>query len=122
VVVNDNLVLVDYINRLREKAMDVHQAVAEAGVVRFRPIFLTSLTTFVGLVPMMLERSTTAQFLKGTVISLSFGVLFALFVTLLFVPAMYCVGIDIRTAFSRLKQRIKGRFKSHEELGQEPAE
>lgn len=122
VVVNDNLVLVDYVNRLRDKAMHVHQAVVEAGVVRFRPIFLTSVTTFIGLIPMMMERSTMAQFLKGTVVSLSFGVLFALFVTLLFVPAMYCVGVDIRNGASRIKARITGRKNTHGQLGQEPAE
>lgn len=115
VVVNDNLVLVDYINRLRDKAMDAREAVVEAGIVRFRPIFLTSLTTFIGLIPMMLERSTMAQFLKGTVISLSFGVAFALFVTLLFVPAMYCIGVDIGAFFKRTKGKTSAQLKPRPE-------
>ncbi|MEO1043585.1 MAG: efflux RND transporter permease subunit, partial [Pseudomonadota bacterium] len=70
-------------------------ALVEAGVVRFRPILLTSVTTFIGLMPIIFETSRDAQFLKPVVISLAFGVLFALFVTLFFVPSMYAVGADI---------------------------
>ncbi len=96
VVVNDNLVLIDYVNRLREKGEGAISALVKAGVGRFRPILLTSLTTFVGLLPIMFERSTDAQFLMPTVVALAFGVFFATFVTLLFVPAMYAVGADIK--------------------------
>ncbi len=96
VVVNDNLVLVDLIGRLREQGKTIVEAVIEAGVTRFRPILLTSVTTFVGLMPIMAERSTDAQFLKPAVLALAFGVLFALFVTLLMVPALYCIGEDIK--------------------------
>ncbi|GAK32458.1 acriflavin resistance protein [Iodidimonas nitroreducens] len=96
VVVNDNLVLVDYIGRLREKGMGAMDALVEAGVARFRPILLTSITTFVGLIPMMAERSTQAQFLKPTVVALSFGVLVATFVTLFLVPALYGLGEDMK--------------------------
>ena len=64
VVVNDNLVLMDYCNRLKAKGMDARQAIVEAGVIRFRPIMLTSVTTIVGLTPMMLERSIQAAFLQ----------------------------------------------------------
>ena len=74
-------------------------ALIEAGVVRFRPILLTSVTTFIGLVPILLEDSFDAKFLRPMVISLSFGVLFALFVTLIFVPALYAVGADIARFF-----------------------
>ncbi|MEM9286521.1 MAG: efflux RND transporter permease subunit, partial [Pseudomonadota bacterium] len=95
VVVNDNLVLVDYVNRLRNEGAGAFSALVEAGVVRFRPILLTSVTTFIGLLPIMFEGSLDAQFLKPVVISLAFGVLFALFVTLFFVPSMYAVGADI---------------------------
>lgn len=95
VVVNDNLVLIDYVNRLRDQGEGAISALVKAGVGRFRPILLTSITTFVGLLPIMFERSTSAQFLMPTVVSLAFGVFFATFVTLLFVPAMYAVGADI---------------------------
>ena len=95
VVVNDNLVLIDYVNRLRKQGEGAFAALVKAGVGRFRPILLTSVTTFIGLLPIMFERSTDAQFLMPTVISLAFGVFFAMFVTLLFVPAMYAVGADI---------------------------
>lgn len=105
VAVNDNLVLIDYINKLREKGMDGAEALVEAGTKRFRPILLTSVTTFVGLLPLMLERSIQAKFLVPIGVGLSFGVLFALFVTLLFVPALYTIGADIRRFFIYL---IKG--------------
>lgn len=95
VVVNDNLVLIDYVNRLRAQGEGAFAALVRAGVGRFRPIILTSVTTFIGLLPIMFERSTDAQFLKPTVIALAFGVFFATFVTLIFVPAMYAVGADI---------------------------
>lgn len=110
VVVNDNLVLVDYLNRLRAKGMEPMQAIVEAGVARFRPILLTSVTTFVGLVPMMIERSTQAQFLKPTVISLAFGVAFALFVTLFLVPSLYGIGIDVQRRMSRIWLGFKRFF------------
>ncbi len=95
VVVNDNLVLIDYVNRLRKQGMGAFGALVTAGVGRFRPIMLTSFTTFIGLLPIMFERSTDAQFLKPTIVSLAFGIVFATAVTLLFVPAMYAVGADI---------------------------
>ena len=95
VVVNDNLVLIDYVNRLRREGEGAFSALVKAGVGRFRPIILTSVTTFIGLLPIIFEQSTDAQFLKPTVVALSFGVFFAMFVTLFFVPAMYAVGADI---------------------------
>ncbi|MGV6801536.1 MAG: efflux RND transporter permease subunit [bacterium] len=95
VVINDNLVLVDYINRLRKEGVGAFAALVEAGTTRFRPILLTSVTTFIGLVPILMEDSINAKFLAPMVIALAFGVLFALFVTLLFVPALYGVGVDI---------------------------
>jgi multidrug efflux pump subunit AcrB len=106
VVVNDNLVLVDYIGRLRQSGKTAMQAVEDAGVHRFRPILLTTVTTFVGLAPILLERSIDAEFLKPAVIALAFGVLFALFVTLLLVPALYCIGDDIRVRIESLKAKL----------------
>ena len=102
VVVNDNLVLIDYINRLRREGVGAYAALVEAGVTRFRPVILTSLTTFIGLVPILLEDSFDAQFLRPCIIALSFGVLFALFVTLLFVPALYTIGVDIKRFYKGL--------------------
>jgi len=104
VVVNDNLVLVDYIRRLQEQGQSLIQSVIEAGVNRFRPILLTTVTTFIGLLPIMAERATSAQFLKPAVLSLAFGVLFALFVTLLLVPSLYVIGDDIRRRLSKAKE------------------
>ncbi|MCH1611210.1 MAG: efflux RND transporter permease subunit, partial [Luminiphilus sp.] len=91
VVVNDNLVLIDYVRRLEREGLSSPEAIVASAVSRFRPIFLTTVTTFVGLIPIMAEQSTSAQFLKPAVLSLAFGVFFALFVSLLLVPAMYLV-------------------------------
>lgn len=110
VVVNDNLVLMDYCNRLRDKGLSARDAIIEAGVVRFRPILLTSLTTIVGLTPMMLERSIQAAFLQPIVVSLAFGVFFAFFVTLLMVPSLYGIGLDIDGFFKRIKKWIRGKL------------
>ncbi|MDA0978390.1 MAG: efflux RND transporter permease subunit, partial [Proteobacteria bacterium] len=112
VVVNDNLVLVDYIERLRGEGKRLVEAVVESGVNRFRPILLTSVTTFVGLMPIMAERSTDAQFLKPAVLALAFGVLFALFVTLFMVPALYCIGEDIKQGLGWLRSRVVGFLKN----------
>ncbi len=107
VAVNDNLVLIDYINKLREKGMDGAEALVEAGTKRFRPILLTSLTTFVGLLPLMMERSIQAKYLVPVGVGLSFGVLFALFVTLFFVPALYSIGADVRRFFIYVTKGVK---------------
>jgi multidrug efflux pump subunit AcrB len=102
VVVNDNLVLIDRIIQLREEGVDVYAALVRGSVDRFRPIILTSLTTFIGLTPILFETSVQAQFLIPMVASLAFGVLFATAVTLLFVPCLYMAGAS-------LKQKITGR-------------
>ena len=109
VVVNDNLVLVDYIVRREQEGLTPPEAIVDAAVNRFRPILLTTVTTFVGLIPIMAERSTTAEFLKPAVLSLSFGVLFALFVSLLLVPALYLVGWDWQQRLSKLKAQLSLR-------------
>ena len=102
IVVNDNLVLIDYINEKCSKGMSLETAITSAGVRRFRPIILTSLTTFIGLVPIMSETSLQAQFLIPMAISLAFGVLFATLVSLLLVPAVYLLVQDIVIAVTTL--------------------
>ncbi|MEM9669014.1 MAG: efflux RND transporter permease subunit [Pseudomonadota bacterium] len=99
VVINDNLVLVDYVNKRRSEGVGAVQALVDAGVSRFRPILLTSVTTFVGILPLIAERSIGAQFLRPMVISLGCAVIFALFVSLLMVPALYAVGTEIGRIF-----------------------
>ncbi|WP_022951908.1 efflux RND transporter permease subunit [Leucothrix mucor] len=96
VVVNDSLVLVDYINRKRLEGMDLLEAVRKAGGARFRPILLTSLTTFAGLLPLMFEKSTQAQFLIPMAVSLGYGILFATLLSLVLVPVSYLVLEDIK--------------------------
>ncbi|MBL4607516.1 MAG: efflux RND transporter permease subunit [Pseudomonadales bacterium] len=99
VVVNDTLVLVDYINRNRIAGVPLDIAIRDAGASRFRPIMLTSLTTFAGLTPLMLEQSLQAQFMVPMAISLAFGVMFATVVSLILVPATYHILDDIKAAF-----------------------
>ncbi|WP_163930769.1 efflux RND transporter permease subunit [Paraferrimonas sp. SM1919] len=103
VVVNDSLVLVDYINKKRSEGMALAEAVLTAGARRFRPVLLTSLTTFIGLMPLLFEQSTQAQFLIPMAISLGFGIIFATFITLILVPVNYLIV-----------ERIKGNKVSSE--------
>ena len=99
VVVNDSLVMVEFINRRREENGDLYTAVREAGVQRFRPILLTSLTTFAGLTPLMFETSVQAQFLIPMAIALAFGVVFSTAISLVFVPAAYIILDDVTKLF-----------------------
>ena len=94
VVVNASLVLVDYINRQRRQGVQLFDAVANAGVVRFRPIILTSVTTFVGLIPLMTDTDPETFMFIPMAISLAFGVLFATAITLLLVPSLYLMLED----------------------------
>ena len=121
VVVNDNLVLMDYCNRLIEKGTPRREAIIDAGVARFRPILLTSVTTIVGLTPMMLERSIQAAFLQPIVVSLAFGVFIAFFVTLLLVPSLYGIGLDFSDFIARVKTRIAHRMGGHSKDSNETA-
>lgn len=107
VVVNDNLVLIDRINYLRKEGWQASKAIIQAAHDRFRPIVLTSITTFFGLMPILLERSTQAQFLIPMVISLAFGVLFATTVTLMLVPAIYLSGEHVKEKLSTLGRRVQ---------------
>ena len=102
VVVNDALVLVDFINRHRDEGGELMEAVRDAGVRRFRPILLTSLTTFAGLLPLLLEKSVQAKFLVPMAVSLGFGVIFATAITLVLIPAAYLALEDLRRAFAWL--------------------
>jgi multidrug efflux pump subunit AcrB len=104
VVVNSSLVLVHYINDRRESGMALEAAVREAGVARFRPITLTSITTFVGLLPILREGSVSAQFLIPMATSLGFGVLFGSAISLFLVPSAYIVLEDVRALFTRRKE------------------
>jgi multidrug efflux pump subunit AcrB len=104
VAVNDSLVMVDYVNNARKRGEALKDAVMHAGTKRFRAIMLTSLTTFIGLVPIIyFETSAQAQIVIPMAVSLSFGVLFATVVTLVFIPSLYMIIEDIRGLFSRKK-------------------
>ena len=101
VVVNDSLVLVDAANRYRREAQCSHfEAIVYAAARRFRPIMLTSVTTFLGLAPMIWETSVQARFLVPMAISLGFGILFATLIVLLLVPAFYLIVEDVRGLYS----------------------
>jgi len=106
VVINDSLVMVHYVNQ-RAKNQPLLEAAKLAGTARFRAILLTSLTTFVGLLPILFERSLQAQFLKPMAIAIGFGVLFATFITLLMVPCLYLILNDAKQATSALFTRRK---------------
>jgi multidrug efflux pump subunit AcrB len=101
VLVNDSLVLVDWANRRRRDGLDVEAALRQAGRSRFRPIFLTSLTTCLGLTPLLLERSVQAQFLIPMAVSIAFGVAAATVISLLVVPAAYLALEDLKRLGSR---------------------
>jgi multidrug efflux pump subunit AcrB len=108
VVINDSLVLVDFINqRHRTGGESLYSAVKRAGVVRFRPVMLTSLTTFMGLTPLLMDQSSSAQFLVPMAISLGFGILFATMITLILVPTNILIADDIRRFFKRRTASIR---------------
>jgi len=114
IVVNDSLVLVDYINKQRAKGDSVMQAVMTAGAVRFRPVILTSLTTFVGLTPLMFSNSLQAQGLIPMAISLGYGIMFATLITLIIIPVNYLI-------FHRIGEMAKHLVSSlHANLFQTP--
>jgi multidrug efflux pump subunit AcrB len=96
VVVNDSLVMVDYVNQARRDGVALRQAVQDAGSARFRAIILTSLTTFFGLLPIVLEKSLQAKMVIPMAISLAFGILFATVITLLLIPCLYLILDDTK--------------------------
>ncbi len=96
VVVNDSLILVEFVNRGRSDDLSIDEALMGAGRQRFRAILLTTMTTFVGLLPMLFETSTQAQFVIPMALSLSFGIVFATTITLILIPCLYRVIYDLR--------------------------
>ncbi|MFV7785712.1 efflux RND transporter permease subunit [Shewanella marisflavi] len=106
VVVNDSLILVDFVNRARTQGLPLKDATIDAGCYRFRAIILTSMTTFVGLVPIILERSLQAQIVIPMATSLAFGILFSTLVTLILVPVLYIILDDIRKLLRRIWQAL----------------
>ncbi|WP_159519089.1 efflux RND transporter permease subunit [Sunxiuqinia indica] len=105
VVVNDSLIMIDYANRKRE-GMSVFDAIHEAGLRRFRPIILTTFTTFGGLTPIILESSRQAYYLIPMAISLGFGIVFATSIILILVPCLYMILEDVVKAVKRQKARM----------------
>jgi len=101
VVVNDSLVMIDFINRIRAYGVPLHEAVIMGAQRRFRPIILTTLTTFFALVPMLAETSVQARFLVPMAVSLAFGVLFSTQIILMLVPALYMILEDVRAVVYR---------------------
>jgi multidrug efflux pump subunit AcrB len=99
VVVNDSLIFIDFANKKRRAGANMHDAIYAAGIQRFRPIVLTTLTTFFGLMPMIFETSRQAKFLIPMAISLGFGILFATGITLLLIPSMTLILEDIENLF-----------------------
>jgi multidrug efflux pump subunit AcrB len=112
VVVNSSLVLVHYVNQRRNEGVALGDAVRAAGVARFRPITLTSLTTFAGLTPLLLERSVSAQFLIPMAISLAFGVVFASSISLFLVPSLYLIFEDVKHVVSQRIEWIRRPLRS----------
>ena len=103
IVVNDSLILIDFINRAAMEEMSLEEAVESSGKARFRPVILTSISTIVALLPIMLEGSFQAQFLIPMAVSITFGLLVATVLTLLFVPALYMIYKDLNSLFAGLK-------------------
>ncbi|MYM60221.1 MMPL family transporter [Vibrio sp. OCN044] len=106
VVVNDSLVMTDHVNQVRNNGLSVKEAVVEAGCARFRAIILTSITTFVGVLPIMFETSLQARFVIPMAVALGFAVLFATMLTLILVPCLYLILDDLKCFVQKLKYRL----------------
>jgi multidrug efflux pump subunit AcrB len=109
VVVNDSLILIDFTNRARRDGMSAHDAVLLSGTERFRPIILTSLTTAVGLMPIMLETSMQAKMLIPMAISLAYGIVFATIITLFLIPSLYLLQEDFGRGLKGMMNLLLGR-------------
>jgi multidrug efflux pump subunit AcrB len=105
VVVNDSLIMVDFVNRARAQGLAIKSAALQAGTQRFRAIMLTSATTFFGLLPIVLERSLQAQIVIPMAISLAFGILFATIITLILIPSLYLMLDDLLRFFEKLRSK-----------------
>jgi multidrug efflux pump subunit AcrB len=116
VVVNDSLILVDFINKARAEGVRIKDAVIQSGTQRFRAIILTSLTTAAGLMPIMFEKSVQAQFIQPMAISMAFGIIFATVITLFLIPAMYMLLIDWGFGLKRAWLMILGREEDYHAL------
>ncbi|MGD9137894.1 MAG: efflux RND transporter permease subunit, partial [Desulfobacterales bacterium] len=99
VVINDSLVLINFANREQKSEVTAPTAIYSAGIQRFRPVLLTTLTTFGGLAPMIFETSRQARFLIPMAVSLGFGIVFATFITLVLVPSLYLIVEDLKYLF-----------------------
>ncbi|KTF18865.1 efflux RND transporter permease subunit [Pseudoalteromonas sp. 10-33] len=106
VVINDSLVMTDYVNQVRKQGVSVKNAVIEAGCARFRAILLTSITTFAGVLPIMFETSLQAKFVIPMAVALGFAVMFATLITLILVPCLYIILGDIGALFKKTYRRI----------------
>ena len=103
VVVNDSLIMIDYANKRRKEGDPIYQAIHEAGLRRFRPIILTTMTTFGGLAPIILETSSQAFYLIPMAISLGFGIVFATAIILVIVPCLYLALEDVQRLIQNRK-------------------
>ncbi|MCF2859719.1 efflux RND transporter permease subunit [Pseudoalteromonas sp. SMS1] len=115
VVINDSLVMTDYVNQVRKEGVRLKDAVIEAGCARFRAITLTSITTFAGVTPIIFETSLQAKFVIPMAISLGFAVLFATMITLILVPCLYIILVDIKRVFAKLFGKVTRRNKGLDE-------
>lgn len=104
VVINDSLVMTDYVNQIKARCDCAKTAVVEAGCARFRAITLTSITTFFGVLPIMFETSLQAAFVKPMAVALGFAVMYATVVTLIAVPCLYVMLEDIGKVLTKLKR------------------
>lgn len=117
VVINDALVLIDYANRKRREGMAPREAIVAAATRRLRPIMMTTLTTFLGLAPMILETSRQARFMIPMAISLGFGMIFATVILLVLVPCLYLGMENLRERLSAPKQTPLGHTKPNQQEG-----
>ena len=121
VVVNDSLILIDLINRRRAEGVSVDQALRESGERRFRPIMLTTATTFLGLTPMIFETSMQAKFLIPMAVSLGYGIVFATAITLILIPTLYRILEDLKALFGVGEEEFRVSRQVKEELVVEEA-
>ncbi|MCK4680092.1 efflux RND transporter permease subunit [bacterium] len=116
VVVNDSLILITYANKLRGEGLSTEEAIHSAGVRRFRPILLTTMTTYGGLAPMIFETSRQARFMIPMAVSLGYGIVFATVITLVLVPSLYLLVEDAQSALARVMARLRRRRSSDAEV------
>ncbi|HSN54425.1 MAG TPA: efflux RND transporter permease subunit [Candidatus Sulfomarinibacteraceae bacterium] len=119
VVVNDSLILIDLINRERAAGATLDEAIRDSGERRFRPIMLTTATTFLGLTPMIFETSMQARFLIPMAVSLGYGIVFATAITLILVPTLYRILEDLRVLFGLAEREAGGSGQIQEDWAAE---